>query len=58
MIYITLAKGKSQIKLFINDIKRVFKLVKRVNISIPVFKVKRHVNSSTDADIEKNIELE
>jgi hypothetical protein len=56
--YIPIVKGKKRYKLYIIDIKKVFKLEKRRTISIPVFQEKNALNESTDADIEDNGEFE
>jgi hypothetical protein len=57
MEFIAIAKGRSRYRLFIRDIKKVYKLVKKKSYSVPVFKEKKTSISPTDGDIEDNAEI-
>jgi hypothetical protein len=57
MEYIALLKGKKRYRLYISDIKKVFRLIKKKSISIPVFKEKNIYQGSTDADVEDNADF-
>jgi hypothetical protein len=56
MWFISIAKGSYRYKLFLVDLKRVYRLVRKNKISVPVFKEKRRPSSATEADIEDNPE--
>jgi hypothetical protein len=52
--FVAIFKGRSLYRLFLVDIKRVFKLVKKKGISIPVFKERTAFRCPTEADEEDN----
>jgi hypothetical protein len=47
-------KGKSLYKLFLVDIKRVYKLDRKKGVSAPVFEERRRHSCPTEADVEDN----
>jgi hypothetical protein len=56
--YVSVTSGRKRYKLFVNDIKKIFRLQRRIIISIPVFQEKIASIDFTDADIEDNVEFE
>lgn len=58
MEFITIVKGRSLYKLFLVDIKRVYKLDKKKKISVPVFEERRGHSCPTKGGVEDNDDSE